>query len=552
MNKMKSIYAIFMSLILLLACNDDFLDIKNPNEYDTGTFFNTEDELELATNAVYAGLYFNGLWIREYYFIFDLLGNDASVATALQGELAQFAKYTYDPAHGHINGYWRSLYRIILRANLVLDKGQEFIDREGDNAKVERFMAEAKWLRAYAYFELAVQFGRVPIKMSTSDLDVILTPRGELTEIWGIVETDLTEAATALPDSYGPEDLGRATKGAAYALLGKTYLFQEKFSEAETEFEKLENMGYDLLPGDDWMDNWTDEDAKENNIESVFEVQMKFIPGSNTWYMFGGQEETWALGSAHNGRPMEYGFNDWQNVYTSQAAVDGFQYQDESGNDYIDPRAELTFYGRYGLGDSIWCDECGLGINDVAGDSASIEWQYNNYQTPLLYNWEQRGYRFKKYQNYEKIYKENVPESSNNGKVIRYADVLLMLAEAKLRKGSPDVSGAMAIINRVRSRIGAFQYTGSYSATEALDLLKRERHLELCGEQVRWRDLVRWGDAEIVLNQELNKQYNLDTEGNQLPNDKIFFQPKHVLFPIPQSEKDVNFVIVDDIQNGWN
>ncbi len=548
MKNLKKIYVYIITVIVLITgCDDSILDLTNPNNYDTGTFFQTEQELKLATNAVYGGMYFGGLWIREYFFIFDLIGNDAQTATALQGELAEFAKYTYDAAHGQINVYWRSLYRIVLRANLVIDKGAEFIELNGANANVERYMAEAKFLRAYAYSELVNQFGRVPLKTSLSDLDVILTPRASEEEIWDLIHSDLDDAIVALPTSYDGPDLGRATKGAATALKGKALLTQGQYGEAASEFAKLESMGYDLVPGEQWYDNWTDEDAKENNIESVFEVQIKRIPGTNTWYMFGGQE-SWGKGAAHTGRPMEYGFNDWQNVFVSDAAVAQFKYTDPQGNEYIDPRAENTFYGRYGLGDSTWCDNAGFTPEDVqALPVDDVEKSLGN--GVLLYNWEKRGYRFKKYQNYEKIFKENSPESNNNSKVIRYADVLLMRAEALIMDNK--VSEGMALINRVRERVGAFTITGVSGQTEAMEILKRERHLELCGEQVRWRDLVRWGDAKTVLNQELNAQYNVDENGNPLPT-KVFFQDKHVLFPIPQQEKDVNTVILDDIANDWN
>lgn len=543
MKKIKSISIILLAgLFLMMGCNEEILDLKNPNNYDTGTFFQTEEELLLATNAVYGGLYFGGLWIREYYFIFDLIGNDASTATALQGELAEFAKYTYDAAHGQINVYWRSLYRIILRANLVIDKGAEYIENNGESEAVKRYVAEAKFLRAYAYFELVNQFGRVPLKTSLADLEVILTPRASTEEIWALIHQDLDDAIGVLPTSYDAQDLGRATKGAALALKGKSFLYQKDYSNAASTLAQLDGMGYDLIPGDQWYDNWTDEDAKENNIESVFEVQMKRVPGTNTWYMFGGQE-TWGRGAAHNGRPMEYGFNDWQNVFISPAAVQGFVYTDPTGAEYIDPRAENTFYGGDGLGDDTWCDDCGYTPEEV--QDLNIDDVEKSLGTGVLkYNLEKRGYRFKKYQNYEKIFKEKKPESSNNGKVIRYADVLLMRAEALIMSG--DVGAGMTLINRVRSRVGAFEINGVSGQAEAMEILKRERHLELCGEQHRWRDLVRWGDAKDVLNAELNAQYNEGGSG------KVFFQGKHVLFPIPQSEKDVNTVILDDIANDWN
>ncbi|MBN3581018.1 RagB/SusD family nutrient uptake outer membrane protein [Algoriphagus aestuarii] len=536
MKKIKSIYMILAVVMCMTACDDSILDVENPNSYTSATFFNTEVELLQGTNAIYSGLYFGGLWAREYYFIFDLLGNDAQVATALQGELAEFAKYTFKVNHGQITAYWRSLYRLVLRSNLVIEKGQDFLEANGPNENVSRFIGEARFLRAYAYFELASQFGRVPMKLSLEDVEVVQTPRVEnVTEVWEVVANDLILASEVLPDSYPATDLGRATKGAAIALLGKTYLYQEKYFQAATEFAKIYSK-YTLLPGANWNDNFTDEDALENNSESVFEVQLKHIPGANTWYMFGGQED-WGQGAAHSGRPMEYGFNDWQNVFISDAAVAQFNYKDENNEDYIDPRAAKTFYGANGLGDDRWCDNCNLTIADVP-DGDPVEWA--NGKTPLIYNFAVRGYRFKKYQNYEKRFKEGLPESSNNGKLIRFADVLLMYAEAQIQSGN--VVEGISLINEVRTRVGAFPYSGAYDQSSAMELLKRERHLELCGEQTRFRDLVRWGDAKTILNQELSEQYGAGQ----------YFFDKHELFPIPLAERETNPAVASDIANDWN
>lgn len=572
MEKIKKIFAIFTILLVFVGCNEDILDLKNPNQYDTGTFFKTEAELLQGTNAVYGGLYFGGLWTREYYFIFDLLGNDASVATALQGELAEFAKYTFNAAHGQINVYWRSLYRIVLRANLVIDQGNEFLQKNPENANVKRFIAEAKYLRAWAYFELVNQFGRVPIKQTLTDLQVIETPRASKEDVWKLIEADLNEAISILPETYEAKDFGRATKGAAIAMLGKSYLYQKRYEEANTQFVKLDGK-YQLLSAANYGDNWTDVDAKENNSESVFEVQIKKIPGSNTWFMFGGQED-WGAGAAHSGRPMEYGWNDWQNVYISPAAVSAFKYKDESGSDYIDPRASHVFYGDGVLGDDAYCEGCALKPKSDQIYKGGAIYPYWSFETekskkdpkndsvfndfpvykldvngkPIIKTQDGvqligSGYRWKKYQNYEKIRKEGLPESSNNGKVIRYADVLLMRAEALIQTNK--ITEGIALINQVRERIGAFKYVNSYSQAEAMNLLKRERQLELCGEQQRYRDLVRWGDAASVLNAELNAQYSPGKNNN-------YFQDKHVLFPIPQSEKDTNPAVKNDIENEWN
>lgn len=521
-----------LALLLLASCDEKILDLKNPNQYDTGTYFANEKELVQSCNAIYAGLYFNGLWIRDYYYIFDLLGNDAQVATALQGDLAEFAKFTYTPTHAKINDYWRSLYRIILRANLCIDRSEAFIaEGKGDIALVKRFVGEAKFLRAYAYFELVNQFGRVPLKKSIADLNVILTPRSETAdEVWDFVVADLTAAIEVLPEkaAYPAVDTGRATKGAAIALLGKTYLYRTDYVKAETELAKLDGMGYDLLPVNKWDWNFSDRDSEENNIESVFEVQLKFIPGSFTWYMFGNNETDTGAGAMHSGRPMEYGWNDWQNVYISTSVAHKYKYADGT----TDPRAALTFYGMDEVvtGDLSFCEECTAAqIAALPADQKGV----NQGIYPLA-----SGLRWRKYQNYERKPKENAPESSNNAKVIRYSDVLLMLAEAQINNSK--VTEGMTIINRVRQRVGAALYSTGVTKENAIEYLKLERTLELAGEQTRYRDLVRWGDAKTVLNTELSAQYGVAT----------YFQDKHILFPIPQEEKDANKSIA--VTGDWN
>ena len=225
---------------------------------------------------------------------------------------------------------------------------------------------------------------------------------------------------------------------------------------------------------------------------------------------------------------MEYGWNDWQNVYVSTSVAHKYKYADGT----TDPRAALTFYGKDDVvtGDLTFCEECTAAqIAALPADQKGV----NQGIYPLA-----SGLRWRKYQNYERKPKENAPESSNNGKVIRYSDVLLMLAEAQINNGK--IAEGMAKINRVRLRAGAAVYSTGVAKEKAMEYLKLERTLELAGEQTRFRDLIRWGDAKTVLNAELSEQYGVAT----------YFQDKHVLFPIPQQERDANKAIV--VTGDWN
>jgi hypothetical protein len=385
-----------------------------------------------------------------------------------------------------------------------------------------RMLGEAAFLRAWSYFELVTLFGRVPVKDSWEDRYEFAPPRADSTGlIYQLIESDLDQAIETLPEKYDNLNKGRATKGAAIALLGKMYLFRHKWQDAADVFSMLEidPFQYELIP--DFEENFLD--FNENNTESVFEVQLEFIEGeaASTWYMFGGQE-FWGAGGTHTARAMEYGWNDWQNVFISEAAADAFTYLDETGISYTDPRASMTYYGPPSRGgDADYCNNCAAGA--------------------LPYPYELSGLRWKKYNSYEFKEKEGLPEGSINARLIRYADVLLMHAEALIELSRPDE--ALLLINQVRQRAGAFEYTSLGDTEEARTILRRERQLELCGEQHRFFDLLRWGDAMETINTEKSAE-NIEWDNR--------FRPKHVLLPIPQSEKDLNPNVAGDVVDDWN
>jgi starch-binding outer membrane protein, SusD/RagB family len=170
---------------------------------------------------------------------------------------------------------------------------------------------------------------------------------------------------------------------------------------------------------------------------------------------------------------MEFGFNDWFNVFASNSLVESFTYEINGVSGYVDPRAYHTFYGDAASGGDtdFYCDTC-----------------VNNVQP---YPFESKGYSYKKYQRYEILEKEGVPQSPINSKYLRYADILLQKAECHLMINN-NTTEALALINQVRARAGAELYDDLGSNPMAI--LKLERRLELSGEQVRFWDLVRWGE----------------------------------------------------------
>lgn len=509
---MKKIIYIIFGLLLFNACSEKILDLKNPNQYSADTYYQNLGECEKGVNAIYGGLYHDGLFAREYYYIFDCLANEAEQNYPMEAPTTDWPNYTHNPGNAELQGLWRSLYRIILRSNIAIESTNKWeAVTDDEKARKETLLGEAYFLKGWAYFDLVNIWGRVPLRTYENSTEAKV-PRSSVEDIWTQVESDLTEAINRLPVSWDADNLGRATKGAAVALMGKTYLYQKKYSQAHTELALLESSPYSYALHNNYSEDFLE--VGNNNEESVFDVQFKGgAVGDAVWYMFGGQESS-GLGGLHTGRAMEYGFNDWQNVLISNAAVEAYKYKDESGSDYIDPRASMVFYG-----------------DAVAG--GDTDWVGGTYEFSVF------GYTYKKYQRYESIIAENEPNSGIDAKVIRYADVLLMRAEALIMDNQTDQ--ALPLINQVRTRVGAFEYTSLGSQQDAMDKIELERRLELCGEQVRWFDLIRWGKAMNVLNDEKYAAKGVRP-----------FQEKMVLFPIPNEEKNANSLVAADIANDWN
>lgn len=525
--KNKLLYTL-LAVLILNACSESILDVKNENSYDGNTFFTNATTAVEASTAMYSPLLFQGMFEREFYFIFDLLGYDAFKNFPLQGSLLEIAAYTHNPNTGEMNYFFNSCYKMIFRTNFVINMCNNWqTNSSADEALKTRIEGEARFLKALGYFWLVNCFGDVPLRKTIDDHYVLQIERTPKAEIWTDIETNLTDAIAKLPlaQDYASSDYGRATKGAAVALLGKVYLYQKKYPQAIAEFKKLLASPYDYdLAGS--LDDMFIHDLKTK--ETVFAVMHGEWQGwgvGNAYGMFGGQE-SWGNKTTHTGRAMEYGFNDWWNVLLSPTLVDAFTYNNESAVPYIDPRAALTFYDNLGGtkgGDTLYCEECAdgkLSYAKAVGKAGPI------------YSW-------RKYELYEMRKNYGQPDSYINSQVIRFADVLLMLAEAYIENN--EVDKALPLINRVRERSDVFEYTTLGTQDQAREILRRERRLELAGEQTRYFDLVRWG----ILVQTVNAEKQI-VEHAQPVKDY------HILLPIPQSERDANPLLDAQVNNNWN
>jgi starch-binding outer membrane protein, SusD/RagB family len=528
------IYLLVVSTVInLWSCKKSLIDLPSESSYVYTTYFSTQASLNQAVIATYATLLHDGLWAREYYYIFDMLGYDAKKTTNMQGDLAQLATYQFSSSQTQIGQLWNSLYRMIFRANVVIDRVNAWTP---DSAALypqlaKQYIAEARFLRSYAYFNIVNLWGAAPlITAYDSVVNNHYFPRSPAANIWAFLESDLSAAIPDLPVAYNAAtDLGRATQGAATALLGKTYLYEKKWASAQTAFTQLTQPPFTYVLDPSYDNLFSANSA--TSPEDVFQVMNGPWTSwgiGNQYYLFGGQE-TWGGQATHSDRAMEYGFNDWWNVYITTTAVNAFHYSNPSdGTPYVDPRAYSTFYGtKASGGDTVYCEQCATG---------KISYPFNAADPQGDYSW-------RKYEYYNLVASYGGPQSPINGQVIRYADVLLMLAESYIQQGNFG-SAPLGLINQVRNRVGAVAYTSlGGSQTSAMAILMLERQLELCGEQTRYFDLIRWGIAQQTINSERAAEPGDGTQP---------FQSKNVLFPIPDIEKQYNPNVASEVQNDWN
>mgnify|MGYP006291016239 CR=1 FL=1 len=506
------------TLVGLSSCDFGSADLteNNPNELSTATFYENQAQMEAAVNAVYSNLQSIGLYARIYFYHHDLMSNEAEGKSSIEGNKEFFNNYQVSPDNGQLARYWGAFYRGIKRANLAIENIPEASAPGVSQELKNRYIAEARFLRAWYYYELVMHWGPVPLYTDpASQEDIEGVPRTSQEEIFQVILEDLTFAQNnlSLKSEYTGPNVGRATAGAATALKGFVHLYRSsrldgvtEWEQAETELEKFTDGGvyageYELVDG--YFENFMEE--TENNAESLFEVQLS-PTGSANWSQgaTGVHEETF--------RGFEWGFTGWYNTIPSQQLL-------EEEYSQSDPRLDMNT------------------LRD--GES------YNNGQNTVDVA---EGYTsWRKYQNYYKMASEPSTNSGINFRVIRLAEVYLALADAKIELGKNQQ--AIDLMNRVRNRpsVDMPEYpTAEYpvgNKQQLLDALYHEVALEHAGEQV----LLHW---------QLRRPEFLEEWAVEAPEylsedeaDFGFELPKSLRLPIPQREIDTNNALSSSDQN---
>lgn len=557
----------FVSALLsgtLTSCSDSFLDLKDPNHFTNENFWRDKADAESALAAAYSPIKYQ---MNGYYGAFDgwlnLNSRGDDIFTVLNEEASMWDIANFQNSATTGNDPFGALYTGIQRANILL----KYIDQvpasgitETDRAIIK---GEALVLRAYQYFLLVNNYGAVPLRLIPSNEDVTNKPASGEAEIWAQIETDLTTAINDcnLPEIRSAEQKGRIEKGTAQAILGKVYATQHKYPEAKEILgnlirssyspfgEPLAGKRYQLM--ENFADNFTT--AKENNAESVFELQYS-SHGDLTW----GNESGINLGSSLSQFIGPSSSGGWAKLMPSSFLVSEFTKETRGSRpeettvgpdskydkriyasmfftpeEYGDWVSESngwyngTYYGGLYTMDDLW--------NGNASKMAGGAPVYTVSQTSGAQNGK---FLLKKYTAYYVKSKSadnmgNKEGKSNNVRAIRFAEVLLLYAEACTKEG--DTEQANWAVNEIRKRAGLPEKTFDLGS-----LMKEIEHqclLEFFGEGHRFDDLKRWyttAQIQMILKEN-------DKQGAQN------FKEKYKYYPIPAGELNNNSAMEQNI-----
>ena len=525
MKKIRISILLIVCLLTFTEC-DKQLELAPLGELTAETFYQSEADFDAATLSAY-NTFLNQYW--NAYEGFGKMGlvimqdDDQIPANNASNDVEDF---NWTSNNGQIAYLWAEVYKGIQRANVIIDALPAASQFTNESNKA-RYDGEAKFIRAYWHFIAALNWENPPvISKAITSYEETQVSNSEPGEIWTLIISDLTDAKNQLPVSYDDANLGRITKGAATALLGKVYLYKAQLTNTASDYQNAINELQEVVSSGTYslVANYGDNFSidHENNAESIFEVQIESAgSGNNNQWLANdfGTPGNQDVGSVMSGRVA------FTRASCGPTGVCAFRPEDASLGESItspslmaevednDPRRPFIFF----LEGDDYIE--GLTYDDAWSVSGSTPSKYV-IGTPITFP----------------------PISdTNNERVLRYADVLLMLAEAKLL-GNNDVAGAAELINQVRKRADPSEAilaprSAGADKDQMMDWLMHERRVELAFEGWRYYDLVRWHTAGII-----NIESDIDF-GRSIANNN--WSTKYLFKPIPQRELDLNPNLTD-------
>jgi hypothetical protein len=510
MTMKKIIYFISLCLALGLTSCNDYLTVDSPDQLSSESFWRNQTDVESALASSYAQLYLMGYSGDEWSlaeikwpveaFREDVvsMGNDA----VNYPNWVELYNYTYTNGNSQFSTYWRTYYRGISFANQIIEKTANIAEDKLSADKKKELIAEGHFLRGFYHMQLLLNWERIVIRdqyLTSPEDPALQKPLATRAEAWDFIINDL-KAAEDLPESYDSNNIGRATRGAAYSYLGMAYLtraYEEAdkktayLADAVSAFDNVK--GYDLVSDFVSMFNGTNKNSKE----SIFEIQFSMSDANGAVYRT--QAHRWIGCSELWG---------WDEILPSETLM----------NEYM-KEGKIATTGRYDsrLYNSVFfqCDYFNDGTGKVYGSNYN-DWfcdeDGNAYNRPA----------FRKFMPATKD-ALSLNECAINIPLMRYANVLLMKAEALNEQGHPEL--AIPLINKVRSVHGDMPgMTGTTQAAVRAQI-EHERMIEFPLENYRWYDLRRWGKL---------------TEALKAAGRSGFDASKNSFYPVPQIELNSN------------
>ncbi len=505
MKKLKRILtALSAAIIVFVACDDNLLEVTDENRLNPDVFWQTGEHARLAIIGAYSPLANQFGWGRMMP-IHTMYRSDATNPIPAQGIITDPANFSIEPTFGRLQEAWGEFWKTILRANTILVEVPGIEDPSFSEEEKNAILGEAYFLRGFQYFYLVTMFRNVPLITEPAEsLAEVQRAPADPEEVWQQVISDLRMAQSLLPESWGTDNIGRATWGAATGMLGKTHLYRSgidnvnEYAEAAAEFRRIIDSGiYSLMPNHE--DNFGDD--QENNMESLFEIQLD--DATIGWGADGLNDlrtAAWEPDLAPPGFTSQSGMliNTWvREAFLTETTTDG----------QTDPRAFSTIVYDY-PGAMMYETPFAEAFADL--NTVTVR-KYLDFRPGKT----QSDFGFAGF------------PSVINWRIMRYADILLLYAEAE-----NEVSGgsqmALDALNQVRTRANMPARTSTDQAT-LRQQVRDERVLELIFEGDRYHDLLRWGLIPEAITDDLKSNMG----GSQ-------YVPGREYLPIPQIEIDTN------------
>lgn len=479
------------------SCSDSFLKLDNPNKITTDNYWKTADELESAVATIYSVMIddYQGHYGTCNWELLEGKTENFSIRNDVRARY-EISTFLNTASNGYASDLYKGCYVDIFRANQVIQSGGAMTI---DDAVKNPLVAEAKFLRGLNYFFLATDFGSVPIitTVAASSSDYF-TAKSPLEDVWQQAISDLEYAKNNLPAKWSSDKKGRATSGAAAAFLGRVYLYRGEYDKALSVLKSIVDnesiYGYGLQP------NYAElfDGNHENGIEGVFEIQYSLSGGTSIWTS-DPASRTRATFVAQECAPGEVG--GWFELLATKVLRDSFLVEPAVDGGF-DPRATAT----------------------IAWDYPGCVYYTKNFNT----TWPGQVW-LRKNQNWWNA-NEGDWRSALNEYGMRYADVLLMLAEANTMGTTLDINSAAELVNRIRVRAtlpDELTAMKAYSKDQMMAEIRHQRNLEFAREGLHFYDLKRWGLLQSTIT-------NVQKLGYQNYSSKFDY------YPIPENELNNN------------